>query len=535
MSRINRFAYAITSGILLSLAWTDWMNGLILIIAFVPLLVIENYFFRNQDRFKSVQVFLYSILTFAIWNTIATWWLWKASPASAISAIGLNTIWMSSVIWLFHFAKRKIGERAGYFALVFFWIAFEYFHTNWEMNWSLLNLGNGFGKNIRLIQWYEFTGILGGSLWVILSNVLIMIMIKKQLKFRTFHAYLGELIFLVIWIATPIIISINMYHHYEEKDDAYDIVVLQPNVNPYSQKYDASLTHQQLDDLLQLADSLGDNNVDFFIGPETFLTEPIWEHELSDNVQIKELNTFLDKYPSAYFVLGLSTKGKFELDEELSHTARYDSSTQTHFDMYNTAMILDSDGNHGLYHKSKLVIGVERMPFSKTLGFLENWIVDAGGVTGSLGTQQDRAIFKAYEGKLRIAPVICYESVYGEFVSEYVKNGANIIFVITNDGWWGKTSGHKQHLRFSQLRAIETRRSIARSANTGITCFINQRGDLIQPTEYWTEDVIRASLNTNDKLTWYVQNGDYLGRIFSFFSILILLFTLTNSVVRKDA
>ena len=128
-----------------------------------------------------------------------------------------------------------------------------------------------------------------------------------------------------------------------------------------------------------------------------------------------------------------------------------------------------------------------------------------------------------------MAPVICYESIFGEYVTGYVQKGAELIFIITNDGWWKNTPGYKQHMSFARLRAIETRRSIARSANTGISCFINQRGDVSQPTGWWVDAAIKGTINANDEITFYVKYGDYIARISLFVSALLLL----NLVVRK--
>jgi len=533
MSRINRIAYALTSGILLSLAWTQWMNGLVLMIAFVPLLAVENYFYRNQTRYRSIQVMFFAMIGFFVWNGISTWWIWNASPLGAVMATLLNTIWMSTVFFLFHYTRRKVGERAGYFALIFFWIAFEYFHLRWELNWSWLNLGNGLAKNNHLIQWYEYTGILGGSLWVLLSNILVMTIIQKHLKFRTFHSYLGELSLLILWIAGPILLSYGIYNHYEEKDDPYTIVATQPNIDPYTEKFNGMNQRKQIEIMLNLADSLGDDDVDFFVGPETSHPRMVWEKSLHKTTGFRMTKEFMQKYPNAYFVTGLSTKKQYGPNEEFSVTARQFSDTAIYYDVYNSAIIMDALGEYDLYYKSKLVIGVETMPFPKTMKFLESLILDLGGTTGSHGMQKERSVFEAFDSKVKIAPIICYESIYGEYVTDYIKKGANIIFVVTNDGWWGDTPGYRQHLTFSQLIAIETRRSIARSANTGTSCFINQRGDLIQATDYWVQDVIKADLNTNDKITWYVRNGDFLGRIFSFFSILILLYAFTGALIAR--
>jgi len=163
------------------------------------------------------------------------------------------------------------------------------------------------------------------------------------------------------------------------------------------------------------------------------------------------------------------------------------------------------------------------LPYPEYLGFLNKIAIDLGGTTGSLGTQKERSVFKNKLNKAVVGPVICYESIYGQFVTGYIKKGANCLFVITNDGWWGDTPGYVQHLSYSSLRAIETRRSIARSANTGISCFINQRGDILQKTKYWTADAIKAKINLNNNITFYVKYGDYIGRVAVFVSLLILL------------
>ena len=134
---------------------------------------------------------------------------------------------------------------------------------------------------------------------------------------------------------------------------------------------------------------------------------------------------------------------------------------------------------------------------------------------------------------MKVAPVICYESVYGEFLAGYIRKGAQLIFVITNDGWWGDTPGYKQHFTFSQLRAVETRRSVARSANTGTSAFINQRGEASLMTAYWEPAVIRASINANDKITFYVRYGDYIARISAYVSALLLLITISRTLTGR--
>jgi apolipoprotein N-acyltransferase len=151
---------------------------------------------------------------------------------------------------------------------------------------------------------------------------------------------------------------------------------------------------------------------------------------------------------------------------------------------------------------------------------------------GSLGTDRIRKVYTTV-GTVKASPAICYESIFGEFFAEYARNGADVMMIITNDGWWGNTPGHRQHFTFAALRAIETRRSIARSANTGITAFIDQRGDATQATEYWKPAAIKGTINANDRLTFYVRHGDYLARIASGCGGILFLLSIVMHFIRK--
>src|SRR5690606_25092859 len=124
------------------------------------------------------------------------------------------------------------------------------------------------------------------------------------------------------------------------------------------------------------------------------------------------------------------------------------------------------------------------------------------------------------------APVICYESIWGNYVADYIKKGAQFIAVITNDGWWGDTSGKDQHLQYAKLRAIENRRWVVRSANTGISGFINQRGDIVQKSSWWVPTALSQEINLNEDLTFYTKYSDlivYLSFVTGLISIGLLI------------
>ena len=147
-----------------------------------------------------------------------------------------------------------------------------------------------------------------------------------------------------------------------------------------------------------------------------------------------------------------------------------------------------------------------------------------GGTAGQLGIGKSAEPF-SHNG-IKIAPAICYEGLYGDFMGEFVRNGAQIFSVVSNDGWWGDTPGYKYLFAYCRLRAIEHRRDVARSANTGISGFINSRGDALQTLDWDKKGVIVEQLRLNDKMTFYTRHGDYLGRLSLYVALLCLLYTV---------
>ena len=150
-------------------------------------------------------------------------------------------------------------------------------------------------------------------------------------------------------------------------------------------------------------------------------------------------------------------------------------------------------------------------------------MLNLGVTVASLGTDKERVAFSNPYNKGKLAPIICYESIYGEFVTDYVKKGANFLGIMTNDSWWGVTEGHKQLLSYAKLRAIETRREIARAANSGISAHINAKGEIMADTFYGDQTALFAKVNLYDTMTFYTRAGDLLSR-FSLFALGFLLF-----------
>ena len=242
---------------------------------------------------------------------------------------------------------------------------------------------------------------------------------------------------------------------------------------------------------------------------------------------------FIAKHPNAAMIVGMTSYRTYFTILKPTPTARKNPEQDFFYDRYNAALQVDGK-DYQIYHKSQLVVGVEKMPYIEHLAFIENWALDLGGTTGSLGTQPERTVFESSNGSIKIAPAICYESVYGEYYTGWIKNGANIGAVITNDGWWGDTPGYRQHLSYSALRAIETRRYIVRSANTGVSAIINTKGEIVKKLGWWQRGYIKGEVITNDKITFYVIWGDYIGRIATLLALLMLPVLLVKFLKRKQ-
>ena len=533
MKKYQLILLSVLSGLLFTFAWpADGFPGF-LFVAFIPLFFVEDYIYKNKSKFTKFSVFFYSFPGFFVFNLLTSWWIVNSTPFGSFAWF-LNGFLMSLVFNLFHFTKRNLFKpKQAYYILIFYWISFELFHLNWELSWPWMNLGNGFASYTAWVQWYEYTGVFGGTLWIILVNILfykLIILIKEKTKNK--KTILKQSVIAASVLFFPILISLIIYHNYnEEKEDAVNVVVVQPNFDPYTEQYQLPPS-EMIEKILNLANTKLDVNTNYIITPESADQENIWEGTIEKFPTIKQIREFNSKHPQISIIVGASTFKKKPKEDPITNAARKFRKVEKYYYAHNTAMYFDTSDIIQLHHKSKLTAGVEMMPSWSFLRPLEKLALNLGGTVGTL-KKDDEMIPFISEDSTSIATIICYESVYGEFVTEFVKNGAELIFLITNDGWWGNTPGHKQHFLYSKLRAIETRRSIARSANTGISCFINQRGDVFQKTEYWKPTVIKQSINKNNEFTFYVNYGDYIGRISVFIAVLFFLITVLLAILNR--
>lgn len=529
MKTITKIGLAVLSGLLIAAAWP--VRGLVPLafVAFIPLLYLQDRIGDKENPEKG-SIFWLSFIAFVVWNGLTTWWVWKTTAFGTIAMIILNSLFMTVVFWAYHFVKTRLYDnKKGYYLLIIFVLAFEYLHLNWQLNWPWLNLGNVFSHYHSWIQWYEFTGIAGGTVWVLTANILIYKFFTMSFRAagKESHRRLATTILCVLFI--PLIISKIQYHCYKESGSDVEIVVVQPNLDPYTEEFTLN-PRQIMERNLSVASPLVTENTRFVVSPESAIQENIWLERIDNYYSIRELRRFVDKHPQTCYVIGMSAYGLAPDDAKNDFAARKFFDADKYFYAYNTATLITEDSIQ-LYHKSRLTPGAESMPSWWILRMLKNSTLDLGGTVGTLKKDSEARTLSFDNHK--VGTLICYESVFGEYVTDFVKKGADLLFVITNDGWWGNSPGHKQHLDFSKLRAIETRRSVARSANTGISGFINQRGDIVEQSKYWEQIALRNTLKANDKQTFYVLYGDYIYKISVFLTALLAALTVVRLIIKK--
>jgi len=531
--KLQLLLLSIASGLLFSLAWPERGFPALLFVAFIPLLRMEELIVADRGRFNRFSVFFWSYPGFLIWNALTTWWIYNSTGQGAFMAIILNAMFMSIVFAFYSGTKRRLGSRpAGYLALVCYWVMFEYLHLNWDLNWPWLNLGNGFASYHHWVQWYEYTGAFGGTVWVLLVNVLIYHLTVKQMSDGRWQIPdIRHLSSVILLILLPILFSYVIYYTYHEKSRPVNAVIVQPNIDPYSEQY-VLPPLQVVGRIMSLAGPNVDSNTNILVAPESALQQEMWENSMETFESVELLRKIIAKYPNLNLIVGGSTYYAFRPGEKVPHTARKFTEENRWYNRYNAAIMANSYPVLQLYHKSKLTPGVEILPSYNGFKWLEKYAIDLGGIVGSLGTDSVRKVYKVVNMP-PVAACICYESIFGEFFAEFVRNGAQVMCIITNDGWWGNTAGHRQHFTFAHLRAIETRRSILRSANTGISAVIDQRGDAHEQTKYWVPAVIKATVNANDKMTFYTLHGDYIAYWLSWLGGLLYFGSLAVWIIRK--
>jgi len=505
--------------VLLVISWLPFFTPLIFV-AFIPLFFIVQQFQKSEKA--RLYIFTTSFFMFFGWNIGTTWWLKNATLEGAIAAFFINSLLMCLPVLLYHFVQKKSTSKQAEWIFVLAWLSFEYLHHKWEFSWPWLTIGNVFSTVPSIVQWLEFTGVAGGSLWVLYTNILIFRLLKNwhSRPLTVKYATIFNIVFFLGF--APIFCSYYVKNQYRANGIPITVAVVQPNIDPYHDKFEGMEPAMQTAKMLALAQTVVDSGTQLVCFPETALLGNLDEGWISNSEAVFSVKkNLINLYPQLAVLSGADTYKMYSTIAERTYTARK-FNENLYYDSYNTALLIDKSDTVQIYHKSKLVPGVEAIPYQQYLAFLITAAINLGGTSGSLGRSKEATNFNIGLNQ-KVAPVICYESIFGEYVTDYVRKGAGLLCIITNDGWWGNTAGHRNHFDYARLRAIETRRYVARSANTGISGFIDDKGNIISETIWWTATAQKATLLYLTNITFYVKYAKYIEMLPIFLLILALL------------
>ena len=535
-----KLALSVLSGLILSLAWYVHGAAFIIMLAFVPLFWISDISLKAGKRNAFGRGILLFYPAFFVFNLITTYWIAYCTKEGAAAAVVANALLQTLVFAAWHACRKQVQNRVMQAVmLISFVVAFEYLHLNWDLTWPWLTLGNVFASMPGMVQWYSITGTLGGTVWILLCNFLIYCEPLTSWEQKKRPRTAGSIVTLAVLIV-PMLISLLMYGIVERKVDRtmpIEAVIVQQNTDPWEEEYRLTNT-QEIQRILDVAQPYLNEKTNLVITPESAIAHTIDMEALRKRTFIEGDTRFegfslLDSvtavYPNLNFVLGLST---VSISDHKTSPVAIECNPGQFMEFYNTAGFYNKNGLVSHYHKYRLVPGVEKMPFPKVFGFLEKALIELGGSNSSLGNDTEQRTFEfEVDGKpVRIGAAICYESVYGELVGNFVKNGANVLCVITNDSWWDDSPGHRQHFEMARLRAVETRRYVLRAANGGFSGVISPTGSVLMRTKYNERTAIQTLVCAQTCETFYVKHGDYIARISVILTALGLLFALWGAI-----
>lgn len=487
----NKWIISIGAGILLGLSFPPVDLSFLSIPAFILLFHLSY----KCESYK--QLAYYSYAGFVAWNLIGTYWLMMASFPAGIAAILANSVLMTIPLCLGkYFSDKSSSPLLIALLQTSSWVAYEFLHHNWDLSWTWLAIGNAWANWIGIIQYISVTGFLGISFWVILTSALTYQFLLHRQKILQYAA-IGVFLFFPVW-------SFFLYSGNDissASSDPVQVAVIQPNHDSYQDFGGMSGLPEVVDSLLALSYRTITPHTQLVVWPENAIDGYIFtSSSISSRIadSARAWNTS--------FVIGAGLYKTYPEDTEGLYRGTYRGSP---FNAFNATLFIDSRGTISDYEKANLVPIVERLPFVNFLNTIDvfGW-VDWGKIAGfGKGTTPDLLSTNYFT----TPGLICYDSVYPSWIRNFVKNeDATFLTIITNDGWWGDTSGHHQHFAYARLRAIEFDRWIARSANNGISGIIDPTGRIMHKTEYWVRTGFTGTVENINTKTIFTRFGNWL-------------------------
>lgn len=517
----------ITGGLLLALSFPPMPFPLTILsfVSLIPLLFVLERRNGLASINKAMYLFAFVFCLFTIY------WVgsWQSEADPFLMIAGTVLLFFNPLLFLipstlFYLARKVLNQNAALFLMPFLWITYEYLYTLTDLSFPWLNIGHGLANFNIFIQAADIIGAMGLSGVVVLINILIYF----SIKFRRQSTSKFLLIAGSVLIIFSLFISYGLIQQEGRKSGLAKVKVgiIQPDINPWD-KWEVGGLNEFLNLYLELSDQAVRKGAKIIVWPETAL--PVYLFSGNYPFAVDRIYDFIET-KKVYLLTGIPYINYYFDEKNMPEDIKYSKAGNYYYTSYNGIVLLSPYSKDlQKYGKMKLVPLGERVPFADKLPFLAHLLKWGVGLSG-WNVGKDTSVFKVNlkdidENKsgdsVKIGPLVCYESVYEQFVTEFVNKGANLISVVTNDSWYGKSSGPYQHKEFAVLRAVENRRSVIRCANGGISCVINQSGITEAETRLFTKNVLVADVSLNEEKTFYTKHPYILTGISSVISFWI--------------
>lgn len=519
--RKKEWLLLVSSGLILGISFPPipFPVTLLIFIGLVPYLYVLN----NRKSLASINraTFIFGFVL----SLVTVYWVgsWQSEADPFLMIAGVALLFALPCVLMIPstllYLTRKIFPKINAIWLFpLYWVTAEYLLTLTDLKFPWVTLGNGLTKFITFIQAAEIIGEFGFSLVVGFINVFLFFAIinfkKDKRKFYRNLSF-GLLIFIMF-----LTYGLVRKSDFKISDQKIRMGLIQPNINPWK-KWDVGNLNNLLDQYLELSEDAVSKGAKVLAWPETAM--PAYVFGGSYLVLANRIHQFCDTN-DVFLFTGMPDIRFYFDKEKMPDDAKFNEPGKNYYATYNSIMLI-SPGTIAIqkYGKMQLVPMGEKVPFVEQLKFLGDIFKWGVGITG-WNVGKDTTVFNLTlngDDSLKISGLVCYESIFPEFVSAFAKQGAELFVVVTNDSWYGKSSGPYQHKQFAVLRAIENRKSVVRCANGGISCVINAKGETEVESELFTKDVIVWDVPVQKNETFYSENPKIVSTLCSVFSLWI--------------
>ncbi len=519
VASLPRISLCILSGVMLGFAFPPSPFGILACFGLIPLLVVLDDPNRSTFRLIYLSMFVFHAITLNWTGGYAH----MNDPYMMIAGgitMTLHPFFYFLPLGTYLFVKKRLGQNLALVVLPFLWVAYEYSHTLSEWSFPWITLGNTQSYELARIQFIEYTGVLGLSFWILILNVLGFYLYKSLLvtgvTFRSRMNVALTIVILAIYLLPTIhgrIVLSNASDQsaIDKPPSAITVGMIQSNVDPWEKWRHSGFEIVEM--YLRMTDSLVKSNAykkpDLILWPETAM--PFYVLVRQNNATLNLLRDKINQV-GVPILFGLPHAVYYDDTTKAPLSAKRIQTTGERYDAFNaTAFVQPGVEEIPWYGKMKMVPIAERVPYADAFYIFDflRWGVGIGG--WQIG--RDTVIFQERKTGAKFSSMICYESVYPEFVASFVKKGAEFIAIVTIDSWWDHMSGAYQHHQYAILRAVENRRWIARCAVGGFSSFIDPYGGVHDKTTLFTQAALKRTIERRADLTFYTNHGEWLAQL----------------------